>query len=146
MKRGFVYLTAVVDMYSRRIPAHRVSIALELFMRFTPSKKRTFDLACLGQSTPTKAAQFTEKDCVAATLDDGVMLSMNCRGAWRDNVFVECVWRLVKYEPVFPRTYGSVSTARADTAEYIARHNADPGDSSLEGKRAFQALNASKDA
>ena len=66
-----------------------------------------------------------------AVLAQGCKLSMDGRGAWRDNVFVERLWRSVKYERVYLRAYDSVSAARADIADYLAWYNAHRGHSSL---------------
>ncbi|QKE37990.2 MAG: transposase [Ferrovum myxofaciens] len=81
-----------------------------------------------------QGSQFTAQDFVDAVIDNGVKLSMDGRGAWRDNVFVERVWRSVKYERVYLRAYDSVSAARKDIAEYIDWYNGERGHSSLNGK------------
>jgi len=86
-----------------------------------------------------QGSQFTAQDFVEAVIDNGVKLSMDGRGAWRDNVFVERIWRSVKYERVYLRAYGSVSTARADIAQYIAWYNGERGHSSLAGKTPEEA-------
>jgi len=65
-------------------------------------------------------------------LDAGCKLSMDGRGAWRDNVFVERLWRSVKYERVYLKAYDSVSAARADIADYIAWYNTQRSHSSLD--------------
>ena len=72
-------------------------------------------------------------------IDNGVKLSMDGRGAWRDNDFVERIWRSVKYERVYLRAYDSVSIARADIAQYIAWYNRERGHSSLADKTPEQA-------
>jgi putative transposase len=64
------------------------------------------------------AFEFTE-----AIKNRGIKLSMDGKGAWRDNVFVERFWRTVKYERIYKRAYDTVSEARADIAEYIAWYN-----------------------
>lgn len=78
-----------------------------------------------------------------AVLDHGVKLSMDGRGAWRDNVFVERIWRSVKYERVYLRAYESVGAARKDIAEYIDWYNGERGHSSLDGKTPAQVWSAS---
>ena len=64
-------------------------------------------------------------------LEHGCQLSMDGRGAWRDNVFVERLWRSGKYERVYPKAYDSAGAARADIADYIAWYNASRAHSSL---------------
>ena len=63
-----------------------------------------------------------------------IAISMDGRGAWRDNVFVERVWRSIKYERVYLRAYDSVSDARTDIAQYISWYNSERGHSSLGDK------------
>jgi len=79
--------------------------------------------AVWGPVHTDQGSQFTAQEFVDAVLDHGVKLSMDGRGAWRDNVFVERLWRSVKYERVYLRAYDSVSAARKDIAEHTGvRH------------------------
>ena len=73
-------------------------------------------------------------------LAQGCQLSMDGRGAWRDNVFVERLWRSVKYERVYLKAYDSVSAARADIADYINWYNTARAHSSLDDADARRAL------
>jgi len=75
--------------------------------------------------------QFTAAEFTDAVLGQGCKLSMDGRGAWRDNVFVERLWRSVKYERVYLKAYDSVSAARADIADYMGWYNAVRAHSSL---------------
>ena len=86
-----------------------------------------------------QGAQFTAQEFVDAVLASGAKLSMDGRGAWRDNVFVERVWHSVKYERVYLKAYDSVSQARADITDYITWYNTQRGHSSLGGKTPDQA-------
>jgi putative transposase len=127
MARGFVYLTAVVDVYSRRLLTHRVAISLE-----TVNAKEVVQevLDCYGAPeivSTDQGSQFTAQEFVDAVLDSGAKLPMDGRGAWRDNVFVERVWRSVKYECVYLKDYESVSQARADMARDIEGYNRERG-------------------
>ena len=101
MARGFVYLTAVVDVASRRVLAHRVAITLEAI-----HAKEVIEQALARWGTPEivntdQGSQFTAEEFAAVVLAAGCKLSMDGRGAWRDNVFVERLWRSVKYERVY---------------------------------------------
>ena len=139
MAKGFVYLTAVVDVYSRRVLAHRVAITLEA-VHAVEALEEAYVRFCKPEIINTdQGSQFTAQDFVEAVIDKGVKLSMDGRGAWRDNVFVERIWRSVKYERVYLRAYGSVSTARADIAQYIAWYNGERGHSNLNAKTPEQA-------
>ena len=132
MARGFVYLTAVVDVASRRVLAHRVASTLEAI-----HAKEVIELALARYGVPAivntdQGSQFTAEEFTDVVLAAGCKLSMDGRGAWRDNVFVERVWRSVKYERVYLKAYDSVSAARADIAEYINWYNAQRPHSRLE--------------
>jgi putative transposase len=138
MARGFVYLTAVVDVYSRRILAHRTSITLEAIHAVDALEEAYGRFGKPEIVNTDQGSQFTAQDFVDAVLHNGVKLSMDGRGAWRDNVFVERVWRSVKYERVYLRAYDSVSDARKDIAQYIDWYNTERGHSSLDGKTPAQ--------
>jgi putative transposase len=131
MARGFVYLTAVVDVASRRVLAHKVAITLEAC-----HAREVIEQAFARWGTPEivntdQGSQFTATEFTDAVLEQGCQLSMDERGAWRDNVFVKRLWRSVKYERVYLKAYDSVSAARADIADYIAWYNAGRAHSSL---------------
>jgi putative transposase len=100
MARGFVYLTAVVDWFSRRVLAWRVSITMEVEFCLEAVEEA---LARHGKPeifNTDQGSQFTSQDFTALLLDNAIAISMDGRGAWRDNVFVERLWRSVKYEEV----------------------------------------------
>ena len=132
MARGFVYLTAVVDVVSRKVLAHKLAISLEAV-----HAKEVIEQAFARYGTPEivntdQGSQFTAEEFTSAVLAKGCKLSMDGRGAWRDNVFIERLWRSVKYERVYLKAYDSVSAARADIADYLDWYNAHRGHSSLE--------------
>ena len=132
MARGFVYLTAVVDVVSRRVLAHQLAITLEAC-----HAKEVIEQAFLRYGTPEivntdQGSQFTAIEFTDVVLAKRCKLSMDGRGAWRDNVFVERFWRSVKYERVYLKAYDSVSAARADIATYIEDFNMERPHSSLE--------------
>ena len=129
MARGFVYLTAVVDVYSRRILAHRTAITLEAVHAVEALQEAYARFGKPEIINTDQGSQFTAQEFVDAVMDNGVKLSMDGRGAWRDNVFVERIWRSVKYERVYLRAYESVSIARKDIAEYIDWYNGERGHS-----------------
>lgn len=132
MARGFVYLTAVVDVASRRVLTHKVAITLEAC-----HAREIMEMAFTRFGTPEivntdQGSQFTADEFTELVLTKGCKLSMDGRGAWRDNVFVERIWRSVKYERVYLRAYDSVGAARADIAEYFVWYNAERPHSSLD--------------
>jgi len=132
MARGFVYLTAVVDVASRRVLTHKVAITLEAchareIMQEALARYGTPEIVNTDQGSQFTAEEFTE-----LVLAKGCKLSMDGRGSWRDNVFVERIWRSVKYERVYLKAYDSVSAARADIADYFDWYNTQRPHSNLE--------------
>ena len=79
-----------------------------------------------------QGSQFTAEEFTSVVLARSCRLSMDGRGAWRDNVFVERLWRSVKYERVYLKAYDGVSAARSDIAQYLDWYNAHRSHSSLE--------------
>ena len=134
MRRGFVYLAAVVDIFSRRVLAHRVSITMEAAFCIEALEEA---LARHGKPdifNTDQGSQFTSLDFTSVLTAAGVAISMDGKGAWRDNVFVERLWRSVKYEHVYLHAYESVTDARAKLAGYFRFYNTERPHSSL-GKR-----------
>ena len=139
MRRGFVYLAAVVDVASRRVLAHRVSITMEAEFCVEALKEA---LAKHGRPeifNTDQGSQFTGNDFTSVLLDAKIAISMDGKGAWRDNVFVERLWRSVKYEEVYLRAYDSVSEARASIAKYLAFYNERRPHSSLDARTPDEA-------
>jgi len=139
MRRGFVYLAAVVDVASRRVLAHRVSITMEAEFCVEALKEA---LAKHGRPeifNTDQGSQFTGNDFTSVLLDAKIAISMDGKGAWRDNVFVERLWRSVKYEEVYLRAYDSVSEARASIARYLAFYNERRPHSSLDARTPDEA-------
>jgi putative transposase len=131
MARGFVYLTAVVDWASRKVLAHRVAITMEA-MNAVEALEEAFAKYGLPEIVNTdQGSQFTATEFTDAVLRRGIRLSMDGKGAWRDNVFVERVWRSVKYEEVYLRAYESVSHARRSIEDYLNLYNQKRPHSSL---------------
>ena len=139
MARGFVYLAAVVDWFSRRVLAWRVSITLEAEFCI---EAVTEALAHHGKPeifNSDQGSQFTSADFTGLLLERGIAISMDGRGAWRDNVFVERLWRSVKYEEVYLRAYDTVTDARASLARYFGFYNSRRPHSSLDRQTPDQA-------
>src|ERR1700734_123580 len=123
MARGFVYLTAVVDVFSRRVLSHRVSITMEADFCVEALEEA---LARHGKPeifNTDQGSQFTSAAFTGVLLGHGVSISMDGKGAWRDNVFVERLWRSVKYEEVYLRAYETVGEARHSIGRYLRPHS-----------------------
>jgi len=131
MARGFVYLTAVMDWCSRKVLAWRVSITMD-----TAFCVEAVEEALGRYGTPEifntdQGSQFTSEAFTGLLDDNGIQISMDGKGSWRDNVFIERLWRSVKYEEVYLKAYESVSGARAGIGEYFEFYNARRPHSSL---------------
>jgi putative transposase len=119
MAHGFVYLMAIVDWFSRRVLAWRLSNTLD-----TGFCIEALDEAFRRWGTPEifntdQGAQFTAEDFVDVLKAKGVQISMDGKGRWRDNVFVERLWRSVKYEEVYLHAYADVAEARRGIGGYL---------------------------
>ena len=123
MARGFVYLTAVSDWASRKVLAHRVAVTLEACHAvevLTEAFKRygAPDIVNTDQGSQFTAAEFTD-----LVKNRGSQMSMDGRGAWRDNVFVERLWRTVKYEEIYFHAYDSVLEAKTGITKHLDWYN-----------------------
>ena len=139
MARGFVYLTAVVDWFSRRVLAWRLSITLEAEFCIEALEEA---LARHGRPdifNTDQGSQFTSTDFTGVLLKAGIAISMDGKGAWRDNVFVERLWRTIKYEEVYLKAYETVSDARASISSYLDFYNRRRRHSSLDRQTPDQA-------
>ena len=143
MRQGFVYLTAIVDVASRRVMAHKVATTLEAC-----HAKEILQQALARHGTPEivntdQGSQFTAEEFTAMVLGSGAKLSMDGRGAWRDNVFVERLWRSVKYEHVYKHAYDNVAAARTKIGAYLDWYNKDRAHSSIDDQTPDEAYWAS---
>jgi len=145
MARGFVYLAAVVDVFSRRVLAHRVSITMEAAFCVEALEEALARHARPEIFNTDQGSQFTSAEFTGVLLDAKVAISMDGKGAWRDNVFVERLWRSVKYEEVYLHAYDSVSEARASISRYLAFYNERRPHSSLDARTPDEAYSSRKE-
>ncbi|HBB9449774.1 TPA: IS3 family transposase [Escherichia coli] len=139
MARGFVYLCAVVDWFSRRVLSWRLSITMEADFCIEAVEDA---LARYGKPeifNTDQGSQFTSIDFTAVLKKAEIAISMDGKGAWRDNVFVERLWRSIKYEEVYLHAYKTVSEARAGIGRYLAFYNSRRPHSSLDRQTPDQA-------
>jgi putative transposase len=123
MAHGFVYLAAVVDWFSRRVLAWKLSITME-----TSFCIEALEEALSMNEKPEifntdQGSQFTSEAFTGRLKKERIDISMDGKGRWRDNVFVERVWKSIKYEEVYLHAYESVSQARASIGRYIDFYN-----------------------
>jgi putative transposase len=139
MARGFVYLAAVVDWFSRRVLAWRLSITLEAAFCVEALEEA---LARHGKPTifnTDQGSQFTSHDFTGVLIKAEIAISMDGKGAWRDNVFVERLWRTIKYEEIYLKAYDTVTEARASIGRYLGFYNARRPHSSLDRRTPNEA-------
>ena len=139
MARGFVYLAAVVDWFSRRVLAWKLSITLETEFCLDAVNEALARHGKPGIFNTDQGSQFTSVAFTGLLQEQKIAISMDGRGAWRDNVFVERLWRSVKYEEVYLRAYDSVSDARASLGRYLDFYNSRRPHSSLGARTPEQA-------
>jgi len=139
MARGFVYLAVVLDWATRRVLSWRVSITMEAVFCV-----ETLEDALARHGRPDifntdQGSQFTGAAFTGVLASNGIAISMDGKGAWRDNVFVERLWRSVKYEEVYLRAYETVGEARASIGRYFDFYNGRRPHSSLDDRTPDQA-------
>jgi putative transposase len=139
MARGFVYLGVVLDWFSRRVLSWRLSITMEASFCIAALEDA---LALHGKPdifNTDQGSQFTGAAFTGVLADREITISMDGKGAWRDNVFVERLWRSIKYEEVYLRAYESVGEARSSIGRYLDFYNGKRPHQSLDGATPDQA-------
>ena len=119
MARGFVYLAAVVDWFSREVLSWKLLITMDVGFCIKAVEEA---LARYGKPeifNTDQGSQFTSMAFTGLLIKHGVQISMDGKGAWRDNVFVERIWKSVKYEEVHLKAYASVPEARTPLGKYL---------------------------
>jgi putative transposase len=132
MARGFVYLAAVIDWFSRKVLAWRLSITMDKAFCIEAVEEAFARHGKPEIFNTDQGSQFTSSNFTDLLLSRQIKISMDGKGAWRDNVFVERLWRSVKYEEVYLHAYDSVAEARSSIGRYVSFYN---------GRRPHQNLN-----
>jgi putative transposase len=134
MARGFVYLVAVLDWYSRKVLSWRVSITMDVDFCLE-ALEEAINVHGVPEIVNTdQGSQFTSQAFTGLLKKKGIRISMDGKGAWRDNVFIERLWRSVKYEEVYLHAYDTVSDSRAAIGKYFNLYNRRRPHSSLKRK------------
>ena len=134
MARGFVYLFAVLDWASRRVLAWRLSNTLTTDFCLDAVQE-----AITRYGTPTifntdQGCQFTSQEFTGLLKHHGIQISMDGKGCWRDNVFVERLWKSIKYEEVYLHAYETVGAAQQGVERYLTFYNRQRPHRALDGK------------
>ena len=131
MARGFVYLAAVVDWFSRKVLSWRLSITMDVDFCLEAVEEAMARHGKPEIFNTDQGSQFTSTAFTGLLITNGIRISMDGKGAWRDNVFVERIWKSVKYEEVYLKAYANVPEARASIRKYLDFYN---------GRRPHQSL------
>lgn len=123
MARGFVYLVAVIDWYTRKVLTWRLSNTLSTDFCVDALQEALAKYGTPEIFNTDQGCQFTSFEFTSVLKEHGIRISMDGKGRWRDNVFVERLWKSVKYEEVYLRAYDTVSAARAGLSRYFAFYN-----------------------
>ena len=133
MARGFVYLAAVMDWHSRKVLAWRVSVTMDTDFCVEALEESLGRHGAPEIFNTDQGSQFTSDAFTGLLKANGIQISMDGKGSWKDNVFVERLWKSVKYEEVYLRAYESVPEARTGLGRYFEFYNAGRPHSSLGG-------------
>jgi len=123
MARGFVYLAAVMDWASRRVLSWRVSISLSTDFCIEALQEAVDRYGTPEIFNTDQGSQFTSLEFTEVLKAHNIAISMDGKGCWRDNVFVERLWKSIKYEEIYLHAYNSVSDARAGIGDYLSFYN-----------------------
>ena len=132
MAKGFVYLVAVMDWFSRRVLSWRGSITMETDFCVDALREATERYGHPEIFNTDQGVQFTSAAFVDELASRGVRISMDGKGRYLDNIFIERLWRSLKYEEVYIKAYGSVAEARRSLGEWLAFYNDERPHQSLE--------------
>jgi len=131
MARGFVYLAVVMDWATRRALSWRVSNTLDSAFCVAAVEEALARYGRPAIFNTDQGAQFTSADFTGLLTRHGIDISMDGKGCWRDNIFVERLWRTLKYEEVYLHAYDTVSAATAGIDRYLTLYNSRRPHSSL---------------
>jgi putative transposase len=123
MARGFVYLVAILDLYSRKVLSFRVSNAMTSEFCVEALEEALERYGAPEIFNTDQGSQFTDDDFTAPLLAKGVRVSMDGKGRWIDNVFIERLWRSVKYEDIYLRAYATPREVTIGLRRYFSFYN-----------------------
>jgi putative transposase len=134
MRRGFAFLIAVLDWYSRRVLSWRFSNTLttDFCVEAVEEAVRLYGRPDIFNTD--QGSQFTSTDFTGLLEVNGIRISMDGKGCWRDNVLVERLWRTIKYEHVYLHAYSSMDDAKAHLKEYLEFYNSVRPHRALDGR------------
>ena len=123
LAKGFAYLVAIIDWHSRKVLAWRLSNCMDTSFCLDALEEALMNYGKPEIFNTDQGSQFTSEEFSGKLLEHGIQISMDGRGRWIDNVFVERLWRSVKYEAVYLKAYESIPEAKADLRRYFEFFN-----------------------
>jgi putative transposase len=143
MERGFVYLAAVMDWFARRILAWRLSVTLSVDFCVDAVDEALRLYGSPEILNTDQGSQFTSDAFTEVLIGNRIDISMDGKGAWRDNVFIERFWRTLKYEEVYLKAYETVAEARSSIGRFLEFYNGRRPHSALDRRTPDHAYYAS---
>jgi putative transposase len=144
MRRGFLYLVAIMDWATRKVLSWRVSNTMEVEFCIAPLEEALQRFGRPDIFNTDQGSQFTSPRFTGVLQDAGVRISMDGRGRWMDNVFIERLWRSLKYECVYLHAFETGSELRAGLSRWIGYYNARRPHSALAGRTPDEAYRTSE--
>ncbi len=139
MRRGFLYLVALMDWSTRKVLSWRVSNTMDVEFCLEALEEALSRFGRPEIFNTDQGSQFTSPRFTGVLRDAGVRISMDGRGRWMDNVFIERLWRSLKYECIYLHAFDSGSALRAGLADWIGYYNAQRPHSTLAGRTPDEA-------
>ena len=134
MAKGFCYLVAIIDWASRMVLSWRLSNTLDSSFCIEALEEAIAKFGCPEIFNTDQGSQFTSEAFIECLSSHGIAISMDGRGRWRDNVFIERLWKSVKYEDIYLKAYGSIVEVKKGLTEYFAFYNQKRWHQSLDRK------------
>ena len=125
MAKGFIYLTVIMDWYSRKILSWRLSNTMDTSFCIDVLEEAIDYYGKPDIFNTDQGSQYTSDEFIKVLKDNEIKISMDGKGAWRDNVFVERLWRSVKYEEVYLNSYESMTEAKTGIEQWIKFYNSE---------------------
>ena len=134
MKNGFLYLTAIIDLYSRYVIGWGLSNTLEAEATLSVLRQAILEHGKPEIINSDQGSQFTSEDFIGVLESHGISISMDGKGRWMDNVFIERLWWSVKYQDVYLKAYSSIAEVRKGLGDYFEFYNSQRRHQSLDRK------------
>ena len=123
MAKGFCYLVAIMDWASRKVLSWRLSNTLDTSFCIEALEEALMKYGKPDIFNTDQGSQFTSDNFIQVLKDHNIRISMDGQGRWMDNIFIERLWKTVKYQEVYLKAYGSISHARKELAKFFERYN-----------------------